>query len=44
MGKRGTFNIEFMYFYIRKKYRRKGLKNKDLMLLYNKRINKKLKG
>ena len=34
----------FMYFYIRKKYRRKGLKNKNLMLLYNKRINKKLKG
>ena len=36
--------FKFMYFYIRKKYRRKGLKNKDLMLLYNKRINKKLKG
>ena len=36
--------VLFMYFYIRKKYRRKGLKNKDLILLYNKRINKKLKG
>ena len=29
---------------LEKKYRRKGLKNKNLMLLYNKRINKKLKG
>ena len=39
-----TVPVDLCISILEKKYRRKGLKNKDLMLLYNKRINKKLKG